>query len=84
MKKILVIAALIITGFIMFSAEKEYKDVTITVNRGDTLWSIAEEHIGKGEVMDEVVYRIRKKNPGINPGSLQTGQKVIVPVLVEK
>lgn len=85
MKKLLVVALLVVIGLFIFNGtDKKYQDVSVTISNGDTLWSIAEEHISRGEVMDEVVYRIRKKNPEINPGSLQLGQKVIVPVLVEK
>lgn len=84
MKKMLVVVLLVITGFIMFGTDKEYQNVTVTVGHGDTLWSIAEKHIGRGEVMDEIIYRIREKNPEVNPGSLQPGTTIIVPVLVEK
>ena len=80
----LLIVVLVVIYCSVTHSPREYKDITVEVYPGTTMWSIAEQYIGPKETLDEVVYRIKEKNPGVNPGSLQPGQKVIVPVLVEK
>lgn len=52
--------------------------VAVGVERGDTLWSIAQEFY-PGRHTGEVVHAIRTANPGIDPGRLQVGQRVILP-----
>ena len=51
---------------------------TVTIGPGDTLW-----HIAKDKYSDmgprEAVYEIRQLNPGVDPGGLQVGQKIVIP-----
>lgn len=51
---------------------------SVIVRPGDTLWSIArrmypDRHTG------EMVFEIRRLNPGIDPGRLQVGQRIRLP-----
>lgn len=54
--------------------------VTVTVEHvlspGETLWSLASDYLGAGELYTE----IEKVNPGIDPSSLQDGQVIIIPI----
>lgn len=52
--------------------------VATTVAPGDTLWGIAKEYY-PNEHTGEVVHEIRKLNPGLDPGNLREGQRVILP-----
>ncbi|HHV39646.1 MAG TPA: LysM peptidoglycan-binding domain-containing protein, partial [Tepidimicrobium sp.] len=54
------------------------RPVAVGVRPGDTLWSIAVEFY-HGIPTGEAVYMIRQANPGIDPGRLQVGQRVILP-----
>lgn len=78
----------ILTGIVYFSrppireeAIVEGPDpipVATSVAKGDTLWSIAKEFY-PNEHTGEVVHEIRKLNPGLDPGNLRIGQRVILP-----
>jgi hypothetical protein len=50
----------------------------IIVTSGDTLWSIAESQYMDGRDIRELVYVLKKVNH-LDGGSLQIGQKLIVP-----
>lgn len=54
------------------------RPVAVGVRPGDTLWSIAVEFY-HGIPTGEAVYMIRQANPGIDPGNLQIGQRVVLP-----
>ena len=54
------------------------RPVAVGVQRGDTLWSIAIEFY-PGIPTGEAVYMIRQANPGVEPGCLQVGQRIILP-----
>lgn len=53
----------------------------VTVAPGDTLWSIANKHF-PGKHTGEIVFKIRKVNPGLDPGRLQIGQRVVLPEVI--
>ena len=46
-----------------------------TINRGDTLWSVALLHYGNGQRWRD----IQAANPGIEPRRLHIGQEIVVP-----
>jgi LysM repeat protein len=46
-----------------------------TVQKGDTLWSIAKRHLGKGNRWSEIA----SVNPNLTPETLKTGQKILIP-----
>ena len=48
---------------------------TYTVQRGDTLWSIAERTYGDGKRWRDIV----TANAGLDPTKLRVGQKIILP-----
>jgi len=48
---------------------------TYTIQRGDTLWSIAQRIYGNGKRWRDIV----KANEGLDPTKLRVGQKVILP-----
>lgn len=48
---------------------------TYTVQRGDTLWSIANDHYGDGQRWQDIV----KANPGLNSETLAVGQQITLP-----
>ncbi|MED4602950.1 LysM peptidoglycan-binding domain-containing protein [Paenibacillus validus] len=51
---------------------------TVIVERGDTLWSIANEHIAKGGNPREYIYELKKKN-GLKDASIRAGQQLLLP-----
>jgi len=48
---------------------------TYIVRKGDTLWSIAETHLGSGNRWKEIA----EINPGLNPHMLKIGQVIKLP-----
>jgi nucleoid-associated protein YgaU len=48
---------------------------TYTVQKGDTLWSIALRFLGDGKRWREIV----EANPGLEPSKLRIGQVIILP-----
>jgi nucleoid-associated protein YgaU len=52
-----------------------YTSNTYTVQKGDTLWSIAQRHLGNGKRWREIV----ELNPGLEPSKLRVGQVIILP-----
>ena len=48
------------------------------VGGGDTLWAIASREY-PGEHTGKKIHEIRTMNPGIDPGRLQIGQRVMLP-----
>ena len=46
-----------------------------TVQKGDTLWKIAESQYGNGNQWQ----RIASANPGLSPETLQAGQRIRLP-----
>ncbi|MCZ8513112.1 LysM peptidoglycan-binding domain-containing protein [Paenibacillus filicis] len=50
----------------------------VIVGHGETLWSIASEHAGKGKDVRDYIDEIRKAN-GLKQSKLQEGQKLLLP-----
>ncbi|MCJ7543685.1 MAG: LysM peptidoglycan-binding domain-containing protein [Phycisphaerae bacterium] len=48
---------------------------TYTVQKGDTLWSIAQRFLGDGQRWREIV----DVNPGLEPAKLKVGQVIVLP-----
>lgn len=48
---------------------------TYTVQKGDTLWSIAQKFLGNGQRWREIV----DVNPGLDPSKLKVGQSIVLP-----
>jgi nucleoid-associated protein YgaU len=48
---------------------------TYTVQKGDTLWSIAQRFLGDGQRWREIV----DVNPGLEPAKLKIGQVILLP-----
>ncbi len=49
---------------------------TYTIKRGDTLWAIAERHLGSGQRWREIA----ELNPGLDPAKLAIGQEIRLPL----
>jgi len=49
--------------------------VDYTIQKGDTLWSIAKKHLGDGKRWKDIV----AANPGLKPEKLKVGQKIVIP-----
>lgn len=56
--------------------EQEYK--TITVRQGDTLWSIANDYIAKGDTRENV-YKIKHLN-NLKDSSIYDGLELKIPI----
>lgn len=57
----------------------EYEMVSVVVQPGDTLWGLARQY-APGLDPRQAVYIIRTANGGLDPGRLQPGDVVLVPV----
>lgn len=57
----------------------EYEMVSVVVQPGDTLWGLAREYAPSRDPR-EIIYIMRGANDGIDPGRLQPGDVVLVPV----
>lgn len=60
-------------------ADAVEKTRIITVCAGDTLWSIAEEHVGESDIRNSI-YEIKKLNE-LKTSELTIGQELLVPVI---
>ena len=61
------------------NADFEADPIEVTVRRGDSLWSIAEQYCPVGEDIRNFIYEIKKENSLSDP-NLSVGQKILVPV----
>lgn len=84
--KVAVLAALFVllsASAVLNQPRQPVNHVTVTVQQGDTLWQIAGRYIQPGQNIQEVMYNIRRANPGKIPGGMVlVGEKLIVPVPV--
>ena len=85
MKKILAmicLSAALYAGYNMvFAEEPVYKNATVVVASGETLWEIAERYRDPEEDVRLVVERIREANE-LNQCWIYPGQDLLVPVRV--
>ena len=58
----------------------EYDVVSVTVQPGDTLWSIASEYKPKGEDLRKFVYEIAANN-GVENCEIVCGQTLFIPIV---
>lgn len=85
MKKFLSIiccACFIYAGYsAVFADEPVYKEYTVTVAEGETLWEIAGRHTEAREDVREVIFRIEQANK-LNSKYIYPGQVLKVPLRV--
>jgi LysM repeat protein len=72
----------VLTAFVLLSGVSVATDTpeateVVTVGTGDTLWDIAAEHAGDGEVL-EMIAHIKDLND-LDSGTLMAGQQLRVP-----
>ena len=60
------------------SAEPQAGEQVITVQSGDTLWTIAKQHIDEAEDVRYMVYKIQSRNV-MQSSHIVPGQKLIIP-----
>ncbi|MDG0789567.1 LysM peptidoglycan-binding domain-containing protein [Cohnella ginsengisoli] len=81
-----IVALLIYAGLSMMSASAEPESIrpataaeaTVTVDSGDTLWSIAEDAKPSGMKTVAAVHLIMKRN-GLTSSSISSGQRLVLP-----
>lgn len=66
----------------VFADEPVYKEYTVTVAEGETLWEIAGRHTEAREDVREVIFRIEQANK-LNPKHIYPGQVLKVPLRVQ-
>ncbi|MCL4079633.1 LysM peptidoglycan-binding domain-containing protein [Coriobacteriia bacterium Es71-Z0120] len=76
----LLIAAIVHAAGAAATPPTDVKSVTIVVQRGDTLWSIARRCAVPGDTIPEKVAAIRAAN-GLHSASLSPGQSLSIPVI---
>ncbi|MDN4073310.1 cell division suppressor protein YneA [Fictibacillus terranigra] len=84
---VFILISIVAAGFIMFAYQshaegsKEYME--ITVEKGDSLWEIAEEYTkNKGSNWEFVEWV--EKNNAIQAGTITPGQKLTIPIKADK
>lgn len=65
----------------VFADEPVYKEYTVTVAEGETLWEIAGRHTEAREDVREVIFRIEQANK-LNSKHIYLGQVLKVPLRV--
>lgn len=65
----------------VFADEPVYKEYTVTVAEGETLWEIAGRHTEAREDVREVIFRIEQANK-LNSKHIYSGQVLKVPLRV--
>ena len=60
------------------SAEAQIGEQVITVRSGDTLWTIAKQHIDESDDIRYMVYKIQSRNV-LQSSHIVPGQKLIIP-----
>ena len=67
----------------LFAATPVYRNYSVTVAQGDTLWDIACRHAEKKEDVRVVMERITKANK-LDAGRIYPGQVINVPLRVQE
>ncbi len=75
------VALLIFVANVALSSQTDSADevVAVSVQSGDTIWSIAREYMPEGVDFSEYVHNITVNN-GIKDGNIYAGQIIYVPV----
>ena len=79
------IAVLILSTYMAFVGVTDAKGDTveryeiISVNDGDSLWTLAKNHVPKDMDIREYVYHVAKYND-VDPGDLNPGEKIKLPI----
>ena len=77
---ILLLLCILCIFYSYYAQPKNFETKTVVISQGDTLWRIAQRERPNGNIQ-ELVYYIREVNSTKDPGSLQPGQEILVPVL---
>ncbi|MFE8699183.1 LysM peptidoglycan-binding domain-containing protein [Cytobacillus sp. FJAT-54145] len=83
---ILVILSFTVTFVLLGNEKKELKDefVEITVEEGDSLWSISKEFSSYHELSPGEFINWVKQNNQLSGSHLYVGEKIMIPVLTEE
>lgn len=79
------IAVLILSTYMAFVGVTDAQGDTveryeiISVNDGDSLWTLARNHVPKDMDIREYVYHVAKYND-VDPGDLNPGEKIKLPI----
>lgn len=79
------IAVLILSTYMAFVGVTDAQGDTveryeiISVNDGDSLWTLAKNHVPKDMDIREYVYHVAKYND-VDPGDLNSGEKIKLPI----
>ena len=79
------IAVLILSTYMAFVRVTDAQGDTveryeiISVNDGDSLWTLAKNHVPKDMDIREYVYHVAKYND-VDPGDLNPGEKIKLPI----
>ena len=79
---LILVCAIVSILFIRHAVSQQNPDVYV-VQKGDTLWDICKEIYGDMKDTREMVYRMMKLNGIEDPGKLQPGMKIYLPVVVD-
>lgn len=69
----------LLIGSFNASGSTKHTYETITIQSGDTLWSIAEEYAPEGQDIRDYIYEICDRN-NIKAGDITQGQDIEIPV----
>lgn len=79
------IAVLILSTYMAFVGVTDAQGDTveryeiISVNDGDSLWTLAKNHVPKNMDIREYIYHVAKYND-VDPGDLNPGEKIKLPI----
>lgn len=68
-----------VAAWMMLEPSPDYAMIEVVVRPGDTLWGLARQYAPDMDPR-EAVYIIRTANSGIDPGRIQPGDVLLVPV----
>lgn len=71
-----------VVAWMILEPSPDYEMVEVVIRPGDTLWGLARQY-APGLDPRQAVYIIRTANGGLDPGRLQPGDVVLVPVEVQ-
>jgi hypothetical protein len=59
------------------------KYISITVNKGDTIWDMSEEYAGMYSMSKDQFIKWVENHNGITANKLVSGSEIVIPVLIE-